>query len=196
MKKLAIAMLFSLVLCGCSAAKQATNTPQPQPIPIVQTWTITVANSSSGPSGWVFAPQTVSTQSIPVSPCMTDFDNLVPPDSMTLPSSFGSCAYTTGIPLPQGQSNWLQTIVMGTTTADLYSGEAVSYVLMDNSADGTTSVVLGGNGTFTSTTTVENGTTNFSYTITGQLNCLSFNNSTTDAACAAWHTTFTANLGN
>jgi hypothetical protein len=196
MKKLAIAMLSSLMLCSCNAVKQATTAPQPPPIPIVEDWAITVANSSSGPTGWTFMPQTVRTQTIPVGPCMTDFNNLVPPSSMPLPTGFGSCAFVTDIPLPQGQSNWLQTVVLGTTTAQLYSGEAVSYVLMDNSADGSTSVVLGGNGIFTSTTTVANGTTTFTYSMTGQLNCLSLNNSTTDAVCTAWHTTFTASLGN
>jgi hypothetical protein len=163
---------------------------------LVEAWTITVANSSSNPTGWTFVPQTVNMQTIAVNPCMTDFDNLAPSTSMPLPNGFGSCAYITDIPLPAGQSNWLQTIIMGTTTAELYSGEAVSYVLMEDSADGSTSVVLGGNGTFTSAASTENGTTNFTFTITGQLNCLSFNNSSTDAACAAWKTTFTANLGN
>jgi hypothetical protein len=117
----------------------------------------------------------VGLETIPVNPCEVDFETYEP-----LPSSFESCAILAGIPLPQGQSTWLQTIILGTVTAELYPGEAVYYVLQWDGPNGSTNAVLGGSGIF-----------NSDGSITGQLNCVSIDGSMTPA-CAAWHTTFTA----
>jgi hypothetical protein len=197
--KLVIALLSVSALCDCGATKSSTTTPQPQPISIVEPYAITVGNSPMPPTGWAFQPQTVTTRTIPVATCLTDFSNLMSPNTMPLPlpsadpNIFTACAFQTGIPLPAGQSNWLQTIVFGTTSEELYSGEPVYYVLLYSSADGSTGAVLGGQGTFTATTTVQGTTTTFNYQISGPINCLTINNSVT-AACTAWQTTFTANV--
>jgi hypothetical protein len=180
--------VLCLILVGCNAVKPAATAPQPQSVSIVESWAITVANSPAPPTGWTLQPQTVSTQTIPVDPCATDFTNLMNPNTMSLPGSggsagFESCAYITDVPLPEGQSNWLQTAIMGTTTDGLYSGEGVYYAVEYSSADGSTRMVLGGNGTFNSTTSE----------ITGSLDCLTINGAITDS-CTAWHTTFTARL--
>jgi hypothetical protein len=190
-------MFSVIVLCSCNAAKQASFTPQPGPIPIAEKWVITVADSPTAPTGWTFTSQTLNTQTTPTGPCATDFANLTNPNTMPLPASFGSCAVSTNIQLPAGQSNWLQTIDMGAITAILRpnDGDSVYYVLQYDMADGSTSVTLGGSGTFTATTTVANGTTKFNYQISGPLNCLTINNAIT-AACTDWHTTFTATLAN
>ncbi len=172
---MALAMLFSAILCGCSAAKQTATQPSPLVENIAETWTVTIANSSSNPTGWTFVPTSVRMGTIPVNPCEADFETYE-----TLPISFESCATLTGIPLPQGQSTWLQTIIMGTVTAELYPGEGVYYVLQWNGPNGGTNAVLGGSGTF-----------NSDGSVTGQLNCLSIDGSMTPA-CAAWDTTFTA----
>jgi hypothetical protein len=124
---------------------------------------------------------------------LSDFATLMSPNTMKLPGAFLACADSTDIPLPAGQSMWLQTAVMGTTTADLYSGEPVYYVLQYNSADGSTIALLGGEGTFTSSTTTANGTTSFTYQVSGPIDCLTINSSIT-SSCNAWHTTFTATL--
>ena len=193
MKKSAFLILFAIALCSCNSVK-ANNTPgPPPPIPIVQQWTITVANSSSAPAGWSSVPQTINTQTVPVTPCATEFSTLASPNTMTIPA-FQACADVGGIPLPQGQSNWFDTIVLGIQTTELYNGEAVSYILRNSSADGSTRVVLGGTGTFSATTTTSgNGSTTFNYQITGPISCLSINGSIT-AFCTGWQTTLSANL--
>lgn len=197
MKRLVAALLSILVLCSCNAVKQPAVTPQPGPIPIAGKWVIAVADSSTAPAGWTFTNQTVNTQTTPTGPCATDFANLMNPNTMPLPASFGSCAESTNIPLPAGQSNWLQTIETGAITAILRPNDAdsVYYVLQYATADGSTSVTLGGSGTLTATTTVASGTTKFKYQISGALNCLTINNTIT-AACTAWQTTMTATLAN
>lgn len=129
----------------------------------------------------------------PVSPRMTNFNTLMGPSSMPLPSSFGAGAFTTDIDLPAGQPIWLQTIALGNTTAEFYSGETVYYILEHSAADRSASVVFGGIGTFTATMTVQRGTTNFNYQISGAISCLTINKSV-KAACTAWQTIFTANL--
>jgi hypothetical protein len=116
------------------------------------------------------------------------------PNTLPLPTAgFEACAFLGYIPLPTGQSNWLETVALGTPTAELYSGEDVYYVLQYGSADGSTNMVLGGKGTFTATTTVQGTTTLFNYQISGPIGCLTINNSMS-AACTAWQTTFTANV--
>lgn len=195
MRKLAIATLSTVFLCSCNATKPTVTTP-PQPIPIVEPYVVTVANTPTPPTGWTFLSQTVTTRTIPVDTCATDFTNLMSPNTMPLPSAglvFSACALSTDIAMPTGQSNWLETIVLGTPTTELYSGEAVYYVLEYDSADGSTSVVLGGKGTFSSSTTVQGSTTTFNYQISGPIGCLTINGSVT-AACTGWQTTFTASV--
>jgi hypothetical protein len=193
MKKLAVVIWSTIALCGCNAAKQVTPAPQAQPIPIAQTWAISIANSSSAPAGWISVLQTIKAQTVPVTPCATEFSTLASPNTIPIPA-FQACADVGGIPLPQGQSNWFDTVVLGITTTELYNGETVSYILRNSSADGSTTTVLGGTGAFSATTTTSgNGTTTFNYQITGPINCLTINSSIT-AGCTAWQTTFTANL--
>jgi hypothetical protein len=181
------ALLVLLILCGCGGGSTTSSTPQPsQFIPVAGSWNVTIANSSSAPSGWTFLPQSVRLGTIAITPCTANFNNLMAPE--TLQASLSACAQDSGIPLPTGQPTWIQTLIVGTPTSQLYSGETVYYALMAASADGSTSVTLVGTGTFAVTTSTSGTTTSFSYQINGPLNCLTLDG----GSCAGWNTTFTA----
>jgi hypothetical protein len=178
-----------LILCGCDGGKQTSFTPQPESfIPVPGKYKVTIANSPSAPSGWTFVAQSMNLGAIAINPCTTNFNTLMAP--ATLQTSLNGCAQETDIPRPAGQANWIQTLIIGTPTTQLFSGETVYYALRASSADGSSGGTFSGTGTFTSTTTASGTTTSFSYQINGPLNCVSFNG----GSCSGWNTTFNATV--
>lgn len=180
-----VALLF---LCGCGGGMKSTSsTPQPESfIPVPGQYNVTIANSPSAPNGWTFVPQSMRLGTIAITPCTTNFNTLMAPN--TFQTSLNACAQDTDIPLPAGQANWIETLIIGTSTTQLYSGETVYYALRVSSADGSSGGTFSGTGSFTSTTTVSGTTTSFSYQISGPLNCVTFDG----GSCDGWSTTLTA----
>jgi|SRR6185312_5428127 len=173
MNKTLLALYF-LILCGCGGGSPTTKPAPQSTLPIAESWNTTIAASPSAPSGWTLSAQSIDAASIPLNTCVTDFNNFLSPN--TLQASLQSCALSTDI-VPNGKSTWIRTLILGTTSAQLFSGESVSYALVIQGDDGASSAILSGTGTFANSQ------------ITGPLNCLSLNGGSCD-----WSTTITASV--
>lgn len=172
MKKILLASL--LLLCGCGGGTPLNSSSQNQStISIAQMWNVAVADSASTPSGWSISAQSINTAALALNTCISDFNNLLLPNSLQIVPQ--ACSLKTDIPAGTN-TNWIQTMILGTTTEQLFSGETVTYVIVVQGDAGTESAILSGTGTF------------MNNQISGTLNCVSLGG----VSCDGWTTNFTA----
>jgi hypothetical protein len=175
MKTPFVALLLSVVLCGCNAAKQSASTPTPTLTPVVGTWTINMAEiDDNGYANGSFSTALIASgcpaSSILQGPvCFTSSDNGI---AGGFTPGQGEWKYSTvffvdvGVPSTSGDFEVPANSPMGIYLAECNSGAADCAV-------------------FSGTGTITNGT------VTGTWEC---NESQAGDTCGTAHGTFTGTV--